>query len=151
MKITAAITIFLFALSFGAFAKEEKTNRAPSQSAFTGQVQFCEGTEALGNEGQGMGAGGFINISTDPANSNVKKCDLAMTFAYEYGNDRGLKIGRFQSYSLIPIPTGKTECAVKEENGEVTLTVRKAAPVNSRSKKASKILIESCKMTIDGN
>jgi len=48
------------------------------------------------------------------------------------------------------VATGKTDCVVKEENGEITLTVSKAVNPNSKSKRTPKVLINNCKLTAQG-
>ncbi len=135
-------------------AKESDAKRKPNQmEQFIGQVQFCEGTEALGNEGQGMGASAFINVFSE-MNSTVKpvplKCELAFAVAYEYGNDRGFKIGEILPFNLTALPSGKTECQVRQENGETFLQVTKAQSPNAKIKRAPKVLVEKCKLTING-
>lgn len=123
----SALTFTLLGQSIG-LAKD--IPRKPDQvDSFTAQVQLCEGTEALGNEGQGMGASAFVNVYSE-MNSTAKpaalKCDLAFAFAYEYGNDRGIKLGEISPYNLTPVSTGKTDCQVKQENGDIFLHITKA-------------------------
>lgn len=146
MKSWLPLIVFCVFASLNAVTKEEKTSRQPSNEFFA-QVQLCEGTEAMGNEGQGMGVSAMINVYNDSA-TNQKKCDLGLAYAYEYGHDRGLKIGRHQSYNVTAVPMGKTECFVKEEGGQVLITLKKA--VRPNSKRPAKVLVENCKVTDSG-
>lgn len=156
MKILSALTLVLvLSTVFQVQAKEEKASpRAPAQTEpFVAQVQLCEGTAALGNEGQGMGASAFINfyVETDSQTQvSQKKCDLGFAFAYEYGNDRGLKIGKISPYNISSIPTGKTDCTVREENGNILFLVTKAISKNPKVKRSPKVLIENCRLTTNG-
>ena len=116
-----------------------------------GQVQLCDGTEALGSEGQGMAVSAFINYSVEKnyeTNSLTKKCELGAVLAFEYGNDRGFKLGKSIPFNVFPVPTGKTICSVIEENAEIFLTLTKAQGKNSKA--ASKILVNRCKLTTSG-
>lgn len=140
------LVLFVFA-SLNAVTKEEKATRKPNND-FYAQVQSCEGTEALGNEGQGVGVSAMINVYIDPNGSNQKKCELGLAYGYEYGNSKGLKIGRHQPYNVFAVNPGKTECVVKEENGQLLLTVTRA--VRPGSKRAGKVLVENCKVTDSG-
>lgn len=134
--------------SLTALTKEEKTNRKPTAVEFFAQVQICEGTEALGNEGQGVGVSAMINVYNDTNGSGQKKCDLGLAYGYEYGNSRGIKLGQHQPFNVFPVSPGKTDCFVKEENGQITLTLKKATGPNS--KRPAKVLVENCKVTETG-
>jgi hypothetical protein len=90
----------------------------------------------------------MINVYNDLAGSNQKKCDLGLAYGYEYGNTRGLKLGRQQPFNVFAVNPGKTECVVKEENGQILITVSKA--VRPGSKRAGKVLVENCKVTDSG-
>ncbi len=151
MKLTILTILCLFVMNTKAQAKTNETSREPSQAQdFYGQVQLCAGTEALGNEGQGVGASALINVYSDPSNKGAMKCDLVTALVYEYGNDRGFKLGSMQAYNMTAVPTGKTDCTVKDENGVVLITLKKAVAPNSRSKRIPKVLVENCKMTKEG-
>ena len=159
MKLFVSAMISTFIFQSFAFAKDEVSKvevskRKPNQAEnFFGQVQLCAGTEALGNEGQGMGASAFINVYPE-MNSQVKpapiKCDLAFAFAYEYGNDRGIKLGDIEPFNMMSVPVGKTDCLVTQENGEITLRLTKAVNPNSKSKRPAKVLVENCKVSVKG-
>ena len=144
MKSWLPLVVLCVFASLTAVTKEEKTARQPSNDFFA-QVQICEGTEALGNEGQGVGVSAMINVYNDPAGSGQKKCDLGLAYGYEYGNTRGLKLGKQQPFNVFSVNPGKTECVVKEENGQLLVTVAKA--VRPGSKRAGKVLVENCKVT----
>lgn len=154
MKIFLSALISTFLFQTLVFAKDATAQRKPNQvENFFGQVQVCAGTEALGNEGQGMGASAFINVYPE-LNSQVKpaplKCDLAMAFGYEYGNDRGIKIGEISPFNMMPMPVGKTDCTVTQDNDEIILKLTKAVNPNSKSKRAPKVLVENCKLSANG-
>lgn len=146
MKSWLPLIVLCVFASLTAVTKEEKAKRQPN-SEFFAQVQLCEGTTAMGNEGEGMGVSAMINVYSDPV-TNQKKCDLGFAYAYEYGNDRGLKIGKHQAYNVTALPMAKTECFVKEEGGQLFLTLKKA--VRPNSKKPAKVLVENCKLTDSG-
>ena len=151
MKLFIVIILCGFAVTQRALAKNSESTREPNQAQeFFGQVQLCAGTEALGNEGQGVGASALINVYADTANKGALKCDLATALVYEYGNDRGFKLGSLQAYNITAVPTGKTDCTAKEENGVVLINVKKSVAPNSRSKRTPKVLIENCKMSKEG-
>jgi hypothetical protein len=130
------------------FSKERKPTN--EETPFV-QVQLCDTTEAFGNEGQGMAVAAYINYSSEKnfqSNSIERKCELGMAFSFEYGNDRGLKIGRFQPFNVYPVAAPRTLCHVNEENGDVFITLTKVPPKNS--KKAPVVLIDRCKLTASG-
>ena len=134
-------------VSTAAFAKDRK----PTNDETVIQVQLCDTTEAFGNEGQGVAVAAYINYSSQKnfqTHSIDRKCDLGMAFSFEYGNDRGLQIGRFQPFSVYPVATPKTVCNVTEENGDVYMTLTKAPRLNS--KKAPVVLVNKCKLTVSG-
>lgn len=112
-----------------------------------GQVQLCDGTEAAGSEGQGMAVSLMLNYSISKdyqTNAITRKCELGVALAYEYGNDRGLTLGKATPFNVYPAPQGKTNCAVSEEGGEVYLTLTKTAG------KTPKVLVDRCKVTGPG-
>ena len=114
-----------------------------------GQVQLCDGTEAAGNEGQGMAVSVMINywINKDyQTNTIERKCELGIAVAFEYGNDRGFTLGKATPFSVYPAPLGKTNCAVSETGGELYLTLTKA----DGKIKTPKILVDRCKVTQPG-
>ncbi len=147
MKSWLPLVVLCVFASLNAVTKEEKHIRQPNNDFFS-QVQICEGTEALGNEGQGVGASAMVNVYNDSSGSGQKKCDLGLAYGYEYGNNRGLKLGKQQPFNVFSVNPGKTDCVVKEENGQISITVSKA--VRPGSKRTGKILIENCKVTESG-
>lgn len=151
MKLMSVLFIAIASIAFHAeAAKTQKLiRRAPNQVAgFIPQVQMCPGTEALGNEGQGLAVSALLNVYSDvgqDAAPEAKKCELALAFAYEYGNDRGVKIGNISPFNVNVLSVGKTECVLTEKNGEILMTLK-----SSKSKKSPKLLVENCKLTTSG-
>lgn len=168
MKLWLPLLVLSVLGSLHAFSQNKKTSREPassptpmqtsprepnqaSSSNFYGQVQVCMGTEELGNEGQGIGASAFINVYAADLNnpSGPKKCDLAMAFAYEYGNNRGISFGDLRPFNMTSVPTGKTECAITEKDDQLSITVKKVK--SPKSKRPAKVLVENCRMTDSGH
>lgn len=143
MKSWMPFIILCIFASLTALTKEGKKLRKPSSSTSFAQVQICEGTEALGNEGQGVGVSAMINVDYQLTASDKKTCTLAFAYSYEYGNDRGATIGRHQPYNIGVVPVGKNDCTLKEENGEILITVKSL-------KKEAQVLVKNCKVTTTG-
>lgn len=150
MKPTIYNLVLILLLSISVHAKSQ---RKPNSEDSSSQVQLCEGTEAFGSEGQGMAVSALLNYSVQKnyqTNTIEKKCELGVAFAFEYGNDRGFKLGRFSPYNVAPVAGGKTQCSVAEENGEIYLTLTKATGKILKSGVKAKVLIDRCRLTASG-
>jgi hypothetical protein len=152
LNLLSIFAVLVFSLS--AFSKGEKLRAPNSEDASVSQVQLCPGTEAFGNEGQGMAVSAFINYHSEKdfeTNTFKKTCELGLAFSFEYGSDHGFKIGNATPFNIYPVNAGKTECLVSEEgNGATFFTLVKAVSKNSKVKRAPKVLIERCKLTSSG-
>lgn len=158
MKSWLPFVVLCVFASLTAVTKEGKSARKPNNGTEPfEQVQLCDGTAALGNEGGSTSASALINLFSDP--ENQKKCELALAFQYSYGNNRGLKLGRHQMFSVMPVQLGKTECELKEgpkligKGGKTTtlisVTVKGEVIVDGKPSE-SQVLIKDCKVTSTG-